>query len=228
MGIPLKDPIDYADEPASKIPDWFTWIITLFVAYVVVMSTLLPMWQNFKGAVTGKVRGARTLLLGQCNAGKTTLFFPLRDAVAIEGMAVDVTDFPGHQRYRGKAADILKEAKCLVYVVDAEDKQRLKDVAEHFYELLTHQAVTDARIPILLACNKCDLPSARTEKFIIEEIEREIEQMRVSRGATLEGQDQAESYLGIDGEKFKLMEHAPCPIEMCRISARKPQLEPLY
>mmetsp|Transcript_33615 Transcript_33615/g.99801 ORF Transcript_33615/g.99801 Transcript_33615/m.99801 type:complete len:102 (-) Transcript_33615:201-506(-) len=72
MGIPLKDPIDYADEPASKIPDWFTWIITLFVAYVVVMSTLLPMWQNFKGAVTGKVRGARTLLLGQCNAGKTT------------------------------------------------------------------------------------------------------------------------------------------------------------
>ena len=46
-----EDPIDYADEPASKIPDWFTWIITLFVAYVVVMSTLLPMWQNFKGAV---------------------------------------------------------------------------------------------------------------------------------------------------------------------------------
>mmetsp|Transcript_33614 Transcript_33614/g.99798 ORF Transcript_33614/g.99798 Transcript_33614/m.99798 type:complete len:252 (-) Transcript_33614:35-790(-) len=242
MGIPLKDPIDYADEPASKIPDWFTWIITLFVAYVVVMSTLLPMWQNFKGAVTGKVRGARTLLLGQCNAGKTTLFFqlrdqeevstvsslnPLRDAVAIEGMAVDVTDFPGHQRYRGKASDILKEAKCLVYVVDAEDKQRLKDVAEHFYELLTHQAVTDARIPILLACNKCDLPSARTEKFIVEEIEREIEQMRVSRAATLEGQDQAESYLGIDGEKFKLLEHSPTSIEVCRISAKKPQIQPV-
>lgn len=30
----------------------------------------------------------------------------------------------------------------------------------------------------------------------MEEIEREIEQMRVSRGATLEGQDQADSALG--------------------------------
>ena len=29
----------------------------------------------------------------------------------------------------------------------------------------------------------------------VEEIEREIEQMRISRGATLEGQDQADSQL---------------------------------
>ena len=74
---------------------------------------------------------------------------------------------------------------------------------------------------MLVACNKSDLTSARTEKFIVrafdwasvdrfaqdafclgpllvsqlkvEEIEREIEQMRVSRAATLEGQDQADS-----------------------------------
>ena len=47
--------------------------------------------------------------------------------------------------------------------------------------------------PILIACNKSDLASARSEKSIVEEIEREMEQMRVSRGATLEGQDQADS-----------------------------------
>lgn len=33
----------------------------------------------------------------------------------------------------------------------------------------------------------------------VEEIEREIEQMRVSRGATLEGQDQADSSLECEG-----------------------------
>merc|ERR1719473_2170117 len=116
----------------------------------------------------------------------------------------------------------------MIYMVDSEDKQKLKDAAEHLYEILTSQEVIELHIPILLACNKSDLSSARTEKFIVEEIEREMEQMRTSRGATLEGQDQADSYLGIDGEKFKLLEHAPCPIQTCRVSAKKPQLEPLY
>jgi len=70
--------------------------------------------------------------------------------------------------------------------------------------------------------------TARAEKFITEEIEREIEQMRVSRAATLEGQDSADSYLGVDGEKFKLLEHAPCPVEICRISAKKVELQPVF
>ncbi|CAE7513222.1 SRPRB [Symbiodinium natans] len=136
---------------------------------------------------------------------------------------LEVVDFPGHLRMRGKANDMVKEARCIIYLVDAEDKPKLKDVAEHFYELFTHPDVLELHTPIMVACNKSDLTSARTEKFIVrgldrvEEIEREIEQMRVSRG-----------YLGVDGEKFKLTEHAPCPIQTCRISAKKNQLEPLY
>ena len=79
---------------------------------------------------------------------------------------------------------------------------------------LFEQDVLELHTPMLVACNKSDLTSARTEKFIVralvwagvmhssavlssskvEEIEREIEQMRVSRAATLEGQDQADSW----------------------------------
>ena len=46
--------------------------------------------------------------------------------------------------------------------------------------------------------------------------------MRQSRTATLEGQDAADNYLGIEGEKFKL-EHAPCPVEVCSM-VRNPNL----
>merc|ERR1719408_1177969 len=124
--------------------------------------------------------------------------------------------------------DFVKQARAMVYVIDAQDKARLKDVAEHLYELMTSKEVNELRLPLLLACNKTDLAGARSEKFIIDEIEREIERMRISRGASLQGEDSADSYLGVDGEKFKLFEHSPCPIETCSISVKTPKLDPLF
>jgi len=226
------------------------WFSVLMVVYIVV--------QVLKGVIGGAMskkrtkRGNNLLFLGQCGAGKTTLFFRLRDReekqvttvsslkmirdsfqikMGDEGATIgplEVVDCPGHLRLRGKSTDLVPEARCIVYLVDSEDKPRLKDVAEHLYELFTNQEVMSLGIPILLALNKIDLPSARTEKFIMEELEREIEQMRVSRGATLDGQDAVDSYLGVDGEKFRLREHAPCPLEICRISVSKSDLDPFY
>eukprot|EP00931_Biecheleriopsis_adriatica_P090675 TRINITY_DN64617_c0_g1_i1.p1 TRINITY_DN64617_c0_g1~~TRINITY_DN64617_c0_g1_i1.p1 ORF type:complete len:283 (+),score=75.82 TRINITY_DN64617_c0_g1_i1:77-850(+) len=226
------------------------------VAWIVVLLSIFLVLQFFQ-VVSGSAlkkrrsRGNLVLMLGQCGAGKTATFFRLRDGEEVQtvsslkqnrdsfpiktGEAADqtvgpleVVDFPGHLRMRGKANDMVNEARCIVYVVDSEDKQKLKDVAEHFYELLTHPDILELHTPILLACNKCDLTSARSEKFIVEEIDREIEQMRVSRAATLQGEDQADSYLGIDGQKFKLMEHSPCPIQTCKISAKKGELAPVH
>ena len=37
------------------------------------------------------------------------------------------------------------------------------------------------------------------------------ERLRQSRSATLEGQDEADNYLGVDGETFKL-DMAPCRV----------------
>merc|ERR1740121_228692 len=221
----------------------FAWLAIFTVGYLA-LQVLRPLLGGALGK--SKVRGQVALILGQCGAGKTALFFRLRDKVEVQSVsslkplrdkmqieelaagAVEVVDYPGHQRMRGRAAELLPEARCIVYLVDSEDKPRMKDVAEHLYELFTHPQIVDLHIPILLAFNKIDLPTARTEKFIVDEIEREIEIMRNSRGATLEGQDQADSYLGVDGEKFKLLEHSPCPVETCRISVKKPVLDPLY
>lgn len=224
-----------------------TWLAVLATIWGLV-QLLMQVMSGGASKMIRRQRGQSLLLLGQCGSGKTVLFYQMKDQVEVRTVSslknnreslkiqageeplgpIDVIDCPGHQRFRGKQAELMREARCIVYVVDSEDKQKLKDVAEHLYEILTDQGVIELHIPILLTCNKCDLSTARTEKFIVEEIEREIEQMRISRGATLDGQDQADSYLGVDGEKFKLLEHSPCPIETCRISAKKPQLDPLF
>jgi signal recognition particle receptor subunit beta len=232
---------------SSSVSQVVTWIAIFAVCWVAL--------QIFQGAFGGaskkrRQRGQLLVLLGQCGSGKTALFYRLKDQIEIETVSslksarekirikpddseeelgpIDVIDYPGHLRFRGKQAELLGEARCIVYMIDAEDKKRLKDVAEHLYELFTSKEVLEMRIPILLACNKTELGGARPDKFILEELEREIEQMRVSRGATLAGEDQADSYLGVDGEKFKILEHSPCPVEICRISAKKPSLGPLY
>jgi len=222
---------------------------TMVFTLLVVMASIymaVQILQGFSGKpLLGKrSRGQLALILGQCGAGKTALFFrlrelaevatvsslkPLRDTMQIKESAdgepigtIEVMDYPGHSRLRGKLQEHLKEARCIVYVVDSENKSQLKDVAEHLYELMTLPDINELHIPILLALNKVDLTAARTEKFIIDELDREIEVMRQSRAATLEGQDSADSYLGIDGEKFKILEHAPCPVTTGRISVRLP------
>jgi len=224
-----------------------TWLVVLASIYL-----LLQVFQSVaKPLLEGKrARGQLTLVLGQCGAGKTALFFrlrelaevqtvsslkPLRDTMQIKESAdgeaigsIEVMDYPGHPRLRGKLVEHLKEARCIIYVVDSENKAQLKDVAEHLYELMTLPIVNELHIPIMLALNKIDLPGARTEKFIVDELDREIEIMRASRGVALEGQDSADSYLGVDGEKFKILEHAPCPFTTGRISNKTQHLGPVY
>lgn len=230
---------------SSSIAQVLVWLVILSIGWVIV-QLLIPTGKG--GGLGGKRRrGESLLLLGQCGAGKTALFFRMRDDVEVQSVSslktvrdkftikgienspvLDVIDCPGHQRMRGRATELLNDAKCIIYLVDSEDKPRLKDVAEHLYELFTNPQVLELHTPILLALNKTDLTTARTDKFIVDELDREIEIMRNSRAATLEGQDSADSYLGVDGEKFKLMVHAPCPVQTCRISIKKQTLDPVY
>eukprot|EP00921_Rhytidocystis_pertsovi_P026642 GHVQ01042974.1.p1 GENE.GHVQ01042974.1~~GHVQ01042974.1.p1 ORF type:complete len:338 (+),score=44.11 GHVQ01042974.1:57-1070(+) len=216
-------------------------LIALIAIYCIATAVRRIGAYSYGGATKG--RSDCVLLLGQCGAGKTALFLRLANLYNSETVSsikanrgsfplgednkstlTEVIDYPGHRRLREGALSLLPSAKCIVYLVDAADKGSIKNAAEHLYELFTSPPMTHLHLPILIACNKTDLPKARSPFTIKIDIEREIERLKVSRSATLEGQDAADSYIGELDELFQ-MDMVPSVTEFCASSTLQGDIE---
>jgi len=118
-------------------------------------------------------RQATLILLGLDNAGKTTLQYKLKtgqlqqflpttrakeETLNIEGMTIKAWDLGGHQAARQlwrKYADI---ADGIIFMVDANDPDRLAEAAEELHGLLRADELAD--IPIAIFANKCEMKSS--------------------------------------------------------------------
>eukprot|EP00270_Netrium_digitus_P002859 TRINITY_DN13227_c0_g1_i4.p1 TRINITY_DN13227_c0_g1~~TRINITY_DN13227_c0_g1_i4.p1 ORF type:complete len:194 (+),score=44.73 TRINITY_DN13227_c0_g1_i4:54-635(+) len=154
-------------------------------------------------AVSFALRGSKRdaiVLLGPCGAGKTALYFQLRDGSTHEGTvssmesnegrfalfqelekkpkaakAVHLVDVPGHPRLRAKVEEALGQARALVFVIDALDfMPNLRQNAQFIYDVLRKRTVAQRRIPILVACNKTDKVTAHSVDFIRKQLEKEM------------------------------------------------------
>ncbi|CAE7275833.1 SRPRB [Symbiodinium pilosum] len=149
--------MDYVRKAASAIEESLgvgssAALVLTFLIVLISVYVTLQVFQVLSGSAirTRRSRGNAALLLGQCGSGKTAVFFRLRDGEEVQTVSslsasrdsfeikageahdqklgpLEVVDFPGHLRMRGKANDMVKEARCIIYMVDAEDKPKLKD-----------------------------------------------------------------------------------------------------
>ncbi|EPR56983.1 signal recognition particle receptor beta subunit protein [Toxoplasma gondii GAB2-2007-GAL-DOM2] len=133
---------------------------------------------------------------------------------------IELVDFPGHSRLQGLSKPYIDQAGALLFLVDAADKASLKVAAEQLYELFANPSLHQRQTPLLLVVNKTDLPDSRPQASVVEDIEREIERSRASRAAMLEGEDDVTNFIGVEGEAFKILEHAPSPVEICSCSVK--------
>jgi len=80
----------------------------------------------------------------------------------------------------------------------------LSHICRQLFDILTHPVVAGRRLPILLACNKADAgPKAHTVDFIRKRLEKELDQMRSTRGALGgDGSATQAASLGVPGEPF--------------------------
>ncbi|ORY95370.1 signal recognition particle receptor beta subunit-domain-containing protein [Syncephalastrum racemosum] len=188
-----------------------------------------------------KPRQTTLLILGTTDAGKTSLFTQLyhgqtRPTVTsmkenegtfeAHNKKYDLVDVPGHQRLRYRYTDYLPVTRAIIFVVDSTTLARqVRFVAEYLYDVLAQKQVQSNHIPVLVACNKCDLITALPKEKIQQRLEEEINRLRTTRTAALEqqaseGDEEQEAYLGYEGEPFKF-EHLENVVHFETLSARK-------
>jgi len=221
--------------------------LLLLVAAVLltVVSVLLP--AAFKGLCgTHSVRRGRhgdaVLLLGNCGAGKTALFYRLKDEAAFpelvtsidisdEQLAIQneekptrVVDFPGHGRLRAQLVDYIPEARCIIFVVDSADTgaRNLPELSNLMYDVFSECIRKGCEPRVLVACNKADLADALSPENIKKTLEQELDSLKSSRHSlATEGDEGMEIILGTEGEPFEFENDAGCDVEFCNISLRE-------
>ncbi|GAX76126.1 hypothetical protein CEUSTIGMA_g3569.t1 [Chlamydomonas eustigma] len=120
--------------------------------------------------------------------------------------SVRMVDVPGHERSRSKLDKHLKDAKAIVFVLDAADITPHKaEAAEELFEILTHPTASRRKVPLLIACNKMDLDTqAHSLEFIRKTLEKQLDAMRKTR-TTLSPEAKAKAaVLGKPEKPFKL------------------------
>ncbi|XP_041062846.1 signal recognition particle receptor subunit beta-like [Carcharodon carcharias] len=98
---------------------------------------------------------------------------------------LQLNDLPDHEslclqyleKHKGKAI-------AIVFVVDSVSLQKnVQDVAELLYMLLTVAMIVKNAPPCLIACNKQDMTMAKSAKLIQQQLEKELNTLKMIRSA---------------------------------------------
>ena len=194
---PAKEFVDTLPEPAKNL---LTTPEGLFVVLLSLLLGFLLLLVVFSGG-KGSKKGRTIVVAGPSNAGKTTLFFQLKDGSLHNGVvasmdenvticsvgtkAVRLLDIPGHPSMRDRLDASLSEASGVVFLVDAvEVTPHRAEAAELLYDILVSPVVQKQRLPVLVACNKMDLElDAHSVDFIRRTLEKQIDTMRKTKTA---------------------------------------------
>ncbi|XP_054138970.1 ovotransferrin-like [Melozone crissalis] len=214
-------------------------VLSVLVALIAVAITFL-LWRFVQGRKSSR---KAVLLLGLCDAGKTLLFARLlsgryrdtqtsiTDSSAVYRLSRDkstnvtLIDLPGHESLRLQFLERFKAAaRAIVFVVDSVAFQReVKDVAEFLYQVLVDSTVLRNAPALLIACNKQDVTMAKSAKLIQQQLEKELNTLRVTRSAAPTSLDGSATggpaQLGKKGKDFDFSQ-LPMKVEFVECSAR--------
>ncbi|XP_008104569.1 signal recognition particle receptor subunit beta [Anolis carolinensis] len=230
---PQDAPLPAPDETQAQL------LVSAAVASALVIA-LLIIWKLVQSRKSSR---RAVLLVGLSDSGKTLLFVRLltgsfqntQTSITANSALhrvkndknVDVTliDLPGHESLRLQFLDRFKAAaRAVVFIVDSVAFQReMKDVAEFLYQLLIDNTLLKNAPPLLIACNKQDVTMAKSSKLIQQQLERELNTLRVTLSAApsiLDGASSGSaSQLGKKGKEFDFSQ-LPMKVEFVECSAR--------
>jgi len=176
-------------------------IVIIIITIIVGLLIVFAVTRLFK-----KKTGNTILLAGLCDAGKTALFFRLRDGDLYsthtsikenEGVfmlrsekpadykkykPVHIVDLPGHHRVRGRIQNFIQSVAGILFVIDAVSfPSQVREIAEYLYQLFTDTRIHKKRTPFLIVLNKSELINATTEINTKDELEKELNKLRSTK-----------------------------------------------
>jgi len=127
----------------------------------------------------------RLLLLGLDAAGKTTVLYKLKngsdkaiktiptiglniETLNFQGNIVTAWDVGGRSRVRPLAKHYYKETYGIIFVIDSNDHDRMDHARDELYFAIDDQELQGK--PLLVLCNKQDLPSALSPSEIAKKL----------------------------------------------------------
>lgn len=164
---------------------------TLAIALLVVLITIVILKKLLSLGSRNKI-----LLVGLSDAGKTLIFTRLigekyvdtvtsiktnESQLKIGRKLLNLVDIPGFLRLREKSLeDNKKGTLAIIFVLDSSTfSSDARQAADCFYNLITDPYLSST--PILIACNKQDLPLAKTPVVIKKQLEKEISALRKAK-----------------------------------------------
>lgn len=230
--------ISYLPHDLRRVAATPEGFLALIVTAAVGVLVLLALTSSVKSK-----KGSSIIIAGPVNAGKSTLFYQLKDGTqhnglvasmeqntamcSIAGKQARVLDIPGHHSFRHKLDSSLKDAAGVVFLVDsAEITPHKVEAAEMLYEVLNNPAVHKQRIPLLITCNKADLEEeAHSVDFIRKTLEKQLDAMRKTKAAGIGKEAGAQSLaLGAPDKPFSL-QALRGKVQLVECSAKEGQLD---
>ncbi|MBN3278542.1 SRPRB protein, partial [Polyodon spathula] len=229
----------YLDSIQKELQAQDPAVLGVLVALVVVILSIIFVKIVWRGKPTRRA----VLLVGLCDSGKTLIFSRLlsgkfkktqtsiTDSSAIysvkseKGRGLTLVDLPGHESLRPQFMERFKSAaRAVVFVVDSAVFQKeVRDVAEFLYSLLTDAEIVKNASALVVTCNKQDIAMAKSAKVIQQQLEKELNTLRVTRSAALNTQDGSAAggtvHLGKKGKDFEFSQ-LPMKVEFVECSAK--------
>ncbi|KAJ5073058.1 signal recognition particle receptor subunit beta [Anaeramoeba ignava] len=182
----------------------FLFILILLIIIIIIVGII---WWKF----IHKGKKLKTIMiLGLCEAGKTVLYYQLKDGIFVETQSsmkenetrtiklkkknkdekeseknkeVHLLDWPGHARLRGKLDQFYPILDAIIFVLDSSDTQleTITSTAEFIYQIFTDPKMNMSPIPFLFACNKSDLYTSYSPSKLKQIIQVEFNRIKDSK-----------------------------------------------
>ncbi|EDR23429.1 signal recognition particle receptor subunit beta, putative [Entamoeba dispar SAW760] len=162
-----------------------TTIIALFIGIIVYIISKKFKSNNKKSVV---------MITGTSGVGKTSLYLCLQNNTTTETCTsmvenigichdiitqqpIEIVDIPGYGKVRGIYKKYIESAKCIIFMIAGDEiKKTIKDDAGYLHCIITSNT---NNLPILILCNKSDIPMSESKDIIKILLEKELNKLRI-------------------------------------------------